>query len=433
MNKLLFNTLLSDNKVAKNQKLTFGTVVTPIIHPPIPKNFDGRVVWKDFLSPIKNQGLCGACYSYSVVGMLADRYAIQTLGQVKPDLSPLEFAICMKEIESPEEFLKSRTNLEFEKPIIEKQALQACKGNTLYNAARSIYTQGAFEESCVSTKDIEQFISRNGRMPTCNELEGDLLPSLCTNKKNPPRYWMAEEYYLVDENNEITEKTVEEIKCEIMKWGPVAVGFKVYNDFLSEYKNGDRIYTHPKKDQKSLGGHAVRIVGWGEEIQDGENISYWIIANSWGESWGSNGYGKIKILIPELELEKNVVSIWPQILGSDFPYEITHDTLVPQVSDDDDIIKAQLDIDPVTMYNNKQLELIKQGKMIGSETPFLNILKIPLFKNFWAYKIGTVKFELRDGSKVYSLLESNEKGNFIILMFTLIIIIVIVIVYFKTK
>lgn len=41
---------------------------------------------------------------------------------------------------------------------------------------------------------------------------------------------------------------------------------------------------------KALGGHAIRILGWG--VQNG-NIPYWLIANSWNNDWGSDGFFKI--------------------------------------------------------------------------------------------------------------------------------------------
>lgn len=419
-----FGTILRSAPVAEKQEQTFGTVLAPKTHPPIPRNFDGRVAWRDFLSPIKNQGLCGACYAFSVVGMLADRYAIQTLGQVKPDLNPMEMVVCMKDIEdvaTPGEFLKSRTDPVFEKETGKKHAIHACKGNTMYNAARSTYVQGTLEEDCVSERDIAKFIAKHGRIPLCLEIEGDGFPSLCVNKKVPPRYWMSEQYYTVGKS-EITQETVDEIKLEIMKWGPVAAGFQVFDDFLTDYKDGTQVYTHPKKHQQTLGGHAIRIVGWGT----GGGIDYWIIANSWGEEWGDRGYGKIAIMIPELQLEKNVVSVWPQILGSEFPYALVHNVLVPQASDDDDEVKAQLNIDPVTMYASVHVAAIERGEMSGSLDPVIDVLKTPIYSTFWAYRIGNEPIELRNGIKVYSLADLDRSGRRI--MWTLFIIAVSAIV-----
>jgi len=42
--------------------------------------------------------------------------------------------------------------------------------------------------------------------------------------------------------------------------GPVEACFSVYEDFLS-YKSG--VYIH--QSGRELGGHCVKIVGWGEE------------------------------------------------------------------------------------------------------------------------------------------------------------------------
>ena len=49
-------------------------------------------------------------------------------------------------------------------------------------------------------------------------------------------------------------------------------------------------YLYRAPDTNSI-NHAVVAIGWGTS-DDG--IDYWIIRNSWGSSWGDNGYIKIK-------------------------------------------------------------------------------------------------------------------------------------------
>jgi cathepsin B len=52
------------------------------------------------------------------------------------------------------------------------------------------------------------------------------------------------------------------------------------------YSSG--VYKHVKGS--FLGGHAVKVVGWGVD----NGTPYWIAANSWTESWGDRGFFKIQ-------------------------------------------------------------------------------------------------------------------------------------------
>lgn len=43
-------------------------------------------------------------------------------------------------------------------------------------------------------------------------------------------------------------------------------------------------------------GHAVIVVGWGVDTgADGKQLEYWIVRNSWSNTWGMDGYIYIKI------------------------------------------------------------------------------------------------------------------------------------------
>jgi cathepsin B len=83
----------------------------------------------------------------------------------------------------------------------------------------------------------------------------------------------------------VSASGVDKIKSELYTNGPLETGFTVYEDFMS-YKSG--IYAHTTGDQ--LGGHAVKIVGYGVE----NGVGYWTCANSWGDKWGESGFFKIK-------------------------------------------------------------------------------------------------------------------------------------------
>uniref|UniRef100_A0A8C8HXG0 Cathepsin B n=1 Tax=Oncorhynchus tshawytscha TaxID=74940 RepID=A0A8C8HXG0_ONCTS len=76
----------------------------------------------------------------------------------------------------------------------------------------------------------------------------------------------------------------QQIMTELLKNGPVEGAFTVYEDFLL-YKSG--VYQHVSGS--AVGGHAIKVLGWGEE----GGTPYWLAANSWNTDWGENGFFKI--------------------------------------------------------------------------------------------------------------------------------------------
>ena len=87
-----------------------------------------------------------------------------------------------------------------------------------------------------------------------------------------------------------------------MKNGPIEVTFSVYEDFLT-YKSG--IYQHVEGEK--LGGHAVKLLGWGVE----NGVEYWKLANSWNETWGEDGFFRIVLGKNECGIEGFNVSAHP--------------------------------------------------------------------------------------------------------------------------
>ena len=92
------------------------------------------------------------------------------------------------------------------------------------------------------------------------------------------------------------------IQTEIMTSGPVEASFTVYQDFLT-YRSG--VYRHTSGSE--LGVQAVKILGWGVD----SGTPYWIVANSWNQYWGNNGYFWILSGVDECSIEENIVAGLP--------------------------------------------------------------------------------------------------------------------------
>lgn len=83
------------------------------------------------------------------------------------------------------------------------------------------------------------------------------------------------------------------IKDALAAGTPVTIGFNVYSSFESGWGDiphgqpGSGIMPMPdKRTETLLGGHAVCVVGYNDNLNGGRLIC----RNSWGTSWGDNGY-----------------------------------------------------------------------------------------------------------------------------------------------
>ena len=95
------------------------------------------------------------------------------------------------------------------------------------------------------------------------------------------------------------------IMKEIYENGSVEGTFTVYEDF-GDYESG--VYQHVTGSY--LGGHAIKMIGWGVTE---EGVKYWLIANSWGNTWGENGYFRILRGSNECGIDSSADTGMPQL------------------------------------------------------------------------------------------------------------------------
>jgi len=316
-----FGTILVDHPKVKFQKNRFKAVKRPDRIKDLPKSFDGRIVWRTYLTKIVDQGACGNCWAIASTAVLSDRFAIYSTNQVNTNLSPLNATVCSEVISDTPDFDPKSIS----QKNLKGHSIAACNGNSIFAALRFLHIFGAVEEFCSSraflrSRGIEE--SREYRslsdIPTCQDLYGKTYDE-CIAGSIAARYFRSKGSYTIPNNIEL-------IKEDIYQFGPNLSGFIIYSDFMDNY-DGKSIYMGPAKDSEPQGGHAIRVVGWGEEMVNNEVVPYWWIANSWGENWGLGGYFKMKMGIKECELEDNFAGLIPDIKGLKLPdYVFFEDT-----------------------------------------------------------------------------------------------------------
>jgi cathepsin B len=208
----------------------------------LPESYDVRQALPGCVSEVRNQEHCGSCWAFSAASTLADRFCVASKGQDKVILSHQDMVSC----DSKD---------------------KGCHGGLLDRAWDYLEKSGIVAEECFP------YVSGDGKnVPHCPH-------GTCINASSPFTKYRA----VLASPKPLT--CAPQIKKEIFENGPVQTGFMVHEDFM-HYKSG--IYEHTHGDQ--LGGHAVKIVGWGVE----NGIEYWIAQNSWGPTWGENGFFRIK-------------------------------------------------------------------------------------------------------------------------------------------
>ena len=186
---------------------------------------------KGLVTPVKDQGQCGSCWAFSAVGSLEGAHAKKTGKLVS--LSEQNLVDCAYNFGN-----------------------EGCSGGWMNEALEYVeYNHG------IDTEESYPYTAQDG---TC-----------MFNKTNVGA--------TVSNVINITKGNSSELLIALENVGPISVAIDAEEDFQM-YKSG--VYTSTSCSTEAL-DHGVLAVGYGA-TQNG--TKYYIVKNSWGISWGDEGY-----------------------------------------------------------------------------------------------------------------------------------------------
>jgi len=232
------------------------------------KNVPTSVDWrqKGAVTPVKDQGQCGSCYAFSTTGNIEGAWA--AAGNPLVSLSEQEFVSCVAVTPPGGACHGGLPSLNFQ------WLMKNRNGDVLSEAA---YPYGSHDfwsppctEVCRSTiPDQSDWCSTSCYAYT------PLCPAgTCNCTSDGVNVSATISGWMTLPSDEV------QMRAHLAEHGPVSIGVDSMSAWQG-YKGG--IVTNCAQ---GMNDHAVLLVGFGEE----SGTPYWIIKNSWAESWGEAGY-----------------------------------------------------------------------------------------------------------------------------------------------
>ena len=214
----------------------------------LPASYDWRNVnGHTYIGPVRDQGSCGACYSFGAAAAAEGSYnrVMNLYDSQCVDFSEGWIAWCLPSFNSSY-----------------ASHFDGCNG--------ADYDYMELQALC------ETGITYEANIPYTEYNPGTCSPDVPLVK--------FKSWHRVDCGD------INAIKTAIMQYGVVDAAVYVNNAFQA-YSSG--IYTDTNTNcpqcEYTQSNHAISLIGWDDNNGDG----YWILRNSWGTTWGENGYMRI--------------------------------------------------------------------------------------------------------------------------------------------
>lgn len=229
-----FAKLMNGYQMRTNATKHRGSVyLSPNVHIDLPDSVDWRT--KGYVTPVKDQGHCGSCWSFSATGALEGQHFRKT-GQLI-SLSEQNLVDCSKSFGN-----------------------NGCEGGLMDNA----FT----------------YVKSNGGLDTEVSYPYEAKDDKC--RYNPASSGATDTGFV-----DVPQGDESKLQEAVATVGPVSVAIDASHTSFQLYKSG--VYDEPECSSENL-DHGVLVVGYG--TQDGSD--YWLVKNSWGSTkWGEQGYIKM--------------------------------------------------------------------------------------------------------------------------------------------
>lgn len=221
------------HKLMRAQTGLVGATYIEPAHVTVPKSVDWRQ--HGAVTAVKDQGHCGSCWAFSSTGALEGQHFRKT--GVLVSLSEQNLVDCST-----------------------KYGNNGCNGGLMDNAFRYIKDNGGI--------DTEKSYPYEGIDDSCH-----------FNKATVG----ATDTGFVD----IPEGDEVKMMKAVATMGPISVAIDASHESFQLYSDG--VYNEPNCDSQNL-DHGVLVVGYGTD-ESGQD--YWLVKNSWGSTWGQEGYIKM--------------------------------------------------------------------------------------------------------------------------------------------